>query len=404
MPIQDLLKQIYEICLIEDKRDEERRRRGEDFNIFSILNLSTSEVRLHSTFLSALLDPKGDHGLGDSFLKTFIEICTNIPIERFDTQNAKVNVEYSIPTNNNDDSHGGRIDILITDTNKNAIVIENKIYAGDVDKQLTRYANFICEQKFNCNELIYLTLDKSEPSDTSIKDYPRDANEYICLSYREDIILWLEKCAQIAYNHSLVRETIKQYISTIQKLTDTMNDRDSKQKMTEIIMSSEQNIKAALDIMRIEEELKFNIRQDFLESLKKKAKDIGFEMEGTDEHGAKYSIFRFYPIIDNKIIYGCRYTFCIELTTTKRAYFGIKYNGNPQDAPDIKFPNTFWKSDSPSNVYPYANQWMPDHMQYWNSADTLMKMRANDNEISKYIINQLNLVKGNHLLTIRHND
>lgn len=40
MPIQDLLKQIYEICLIEDKRDEERRRRGEDFNIFSISILS----------------------------------------------------------------------------------------------------------------------------------------------------------------------------------------------------------------------------------------------------------------------------------------------------------------------------------------------------------------------------
>lgn len=401
MSIQDFLKQIYEISLIEDKRDEERRRRGEDFNIFSILNLSTSEVRLHSAFLSALLDPKGDHGLGDSFLKTFIEICTNIPIEIFDTQNAKVNVEYSIPTNNNDDSHGGRIDILITDTNKNAIVIENKIYAGDVYKQLTRYANFICEQKFNCNELIYLTLDKSEPSDTSIKDYPRDANEYICLSYREDIILWLEKCAQIAYNHSLVRETIKQYISTIQKLTDTMNDRYSKQKMTEIIMSSEQNIKAALDIMRIEEELKYKIRQDFLKSLEIKVKEIGFVMKGTEEQGAKYSIFRFYPIIDNIITNDCRYTFCIELTTTKRAYIGIKYTGNPQDAPSINPSNTFrWTSDSPSDVWPYADEWLPNDIQCWNSTETLMKMRTNDNDISKYIIKQLVFVRDNHLLDI----
>ena len=398
MSIQDLLKQIYEICLIEDKRNEERRRRGEDFNIFSILNLSTSEVRLHSAFLAVLLDPEGDHGLGDSFLKTFIETCTNIPIETFDTQNATVHVEYSIPTNINDDSHGGRIDILITDTNNNAIVLENKIYAGDVNKQLTRYANFICEQKFNCNELIYLTLDKSEPSDKSTKDYPEEAYEYICLSYREDIILWLEKCAQIAYNHSLVRETIKQYISTIQKLTDTMNDRDSKQRMTEIIMSSEQNIKAALDIMRIEEELKYKIRQDFLKSLERKVKEIGFVMKGTEEHGAKYSIFRFYPIIDNKIT---NYTFCIELTTTKRAYIGIKYTGNPQDAPSINPSNTFrWTSDSPSNVWPYANEWMPNDIQYWNSADTLMKMRTNDNDISNYIIKQLVFVRDNHLLDI----
>lgn len=400
MPIQDLLKQIYEICLIEDKRDEERRRRGEDFNIFSILNLSTSEVRLHSAFLAALLDPRGDHGLGDSFLKTFIETCTNIPIEIFDTQNAKVYVEYSIPTNNNDDSHGGRIDILITDTKKNAIVIENKIYAGDVDKQLTRYANFICEQKFNCNELIYLTLDKSEPSDSSIKDYPKAASEYICLGYKDDIISWLEICAQLSYNHSLVRETIKQYISTLQKLTDTMNDSDSKQLMTEIIMSSEQNIKAALDIMRIEDELKFKIRQDFLESLKIEAKKHDFEMDGTDEHGAKYSIFRFYPIIDNKIIYDCRYTFCIELTSTKRAYIGIKYNGNAQ-APDITPSNTFrWTSDSPSKIWPYASEWLPNDIQYWNSADTLIKMRANDNKISEYIINQLKFVKDNRLLDI----
>ena len=46
--IEYLLKQISTIFAIEKTQQEEKRKRGENFNIFNVLGLSTSEVRLHS--------------------------------------------------------------------------------------------------------------------------------------------------------------------------------------------------------------------------------------------------------------------------------------------------------------------------------------------------------------------
>lgn len=44
---------------------EEKRKRGELFNIFNVLDLRTNEVRTHSAFIAELLNPDGNHGLGD---------------------------------------------------------------------------------------------------------------------------------------------------------------------------------------------------------------------------------------------------------------------------------------------------------------------------------------------------
>ena len=59
--IKELLNQISKIVVEEKTQQEERRKRGENFNIFKVLGLSSSEVRLHSAFLAELLNPNGDH-------------------------------------------------------------------------------------------------------------------------------------------------------------------------------------------------------------------------------------------------------------------------------------------------------------------------------------------------------
>ena len=46
--IEVLLNDISRIVAKEKTLQEERRKRGVNFNIFSVLNLSTKEVRLHS--------------------------------------------------------------------------------------------------------------------------------------------------------------------------------------------------------------------------------------------------------------------------------------------------------------------------------------------------------------------
>ena len=67
-----LLNAISKIVAKNKVQQEEKRKRGENFNIFSVMGLQTKEVRLHSAFLAELLNPKGNHGLGDKFLVAFL--------------------------------------------------------------------------------------------------------------------------------------------------------------------------------------------------------------------------------------------------------------------------------------------------------------------------------------------
>jgi hypothetical protein len=53
--IDSIIKQLQQILLVERNNQEEKWKRGECFNIFQILGVATSEVRLHSAFLAELL-------------------------------------------------------------------------------------------------------------------------------------------------------------------------------------------------------------------------------------------------------------------------------------------------------------------------------------------------------------
>ena len=67
--IVNLLDETF-VFINEDKRNKEiRSAKGEEFNIFSILNVQSQEVRLHSKIIAELLNIKGSHGMKDIFLK-----------------------------------------------------------------------------------------------------------------------------------------------------------------------------------------------------------------------------------------------------------------------------------------------------------------------------------------------
>ena len=83
---------------------------------------------------------------------------------------------------NEDKTEGGRIDLFLTDENRNHIIIENKIYAGDQENQILRYYNHS-----QSADLFYLTLEGDEPFEYSKKELERDIH-FKCLSYKKDII------------------------------------------------------------------------------------------------------------------------------------------------------------------------------------------------------------------------
>ena len=225
LDIQRFFQEVASICALEQAQQEERNRKGENYNLFSILSIERYELK-HSALIANLLDPKGSHGCGDAFLRAFFEIAlkgTAYPFE--DCTLPHSYTEYYTGPIVGDT--GGRIDILVKSSSY-GLIIENKIYAGDQDKQLTRYDNY-GKETFGADGylLVYLTLYGCDASKESTATKSAEEVGYLRLSYAEDILRWLEQCARLAYDKPLVRESLNQYIRTIKQLTyQDMNEKN----------------------------------------------------------------------------------------------------------------------------------------------------------------------------------
>ena len=225
LDIQRFFQEVASICALGQAQQEERNRKGENYNLFSILSIERYELK-HSALIANLLDPKGSHGCGDAFLRAFFEIAlkgTAYPFESSTPPNSYTEY-YTGPIAGDT---GGRIDILVKSSHY-GLIIENKIYAGDQDKQLTRYDNY-GRETFGADGylLVYLTLYGCDASKESTATKSAEEVGYLRLSYAEDILRWLEQCVRLADNKPLVRESLNQYIRTIKQLTyQDMNQKN----------------------------------------------------------------------------------------------------------------------------------------------------------------------------------
>ena len=265
-----LLRQVKEITLRDALQRKERSKRGECFNIFSVLNRSTDEMA-HSAFLAELLDSQGSHGLKNAFLKAFIEcIC---PDAQLDTDSTSVYTEYFIDKKNQEETEGGRIDILLQDQNRNTIIIENKIYAGDQVHQLERYENFAKNSACNYH-ILYLTLDGHIASDNSSN---KQRVVYTPISYRENILEWLNRCLELSACFPLVRETIRQYITNLEIILNMMNTENIDQLVE--VCTAPENINTICTLFEHQFDIERKIRCDFLDELEDLAEKYNFEVD-----------------------------------------------------------------------------------------------------------------------------
>ena len=261
--IQDLLNRIKAIEIRYAAVLKEREDSGIYYNIFDVLGLTASEVSLHSSLIASLLRPD-KHGAGRKFLAAFLKMpALNLP-EGFLNLD-KVIVEQEKYIGLKKDDSGGRIDLLLTDGN-NHIIIENKIYAGDQEHQLLRYHNFRPEGK-----LVYLSLfEDDKPSKESLGGL--DPELVTCISYKYDILQWLKECVQISANLPYIRETINQYIKTIQQLTNTEMGTNS--EIIDLLRRPE-NLAAAFAIQDNLNESMNIIMNGFMQDLKAELSRIG---------------------------------------------------------------------------------------------------------------------------------
>lgn len=213
--VNRLLDSVNAILREEKIKKEESLRRGERFNVFEICGVAYYEV-MHSTIIASFLDPNGSHGQKDIFLKLFLGVVgdeTNI-----DTSCSSVYTEYVI--------EDGRIDILLEDNKGKGIIIENKIYASDQDKQLIRYNSFAQVKYKNGYTIYYLTLTGNDASNNSAEGVV-----YKKISYTNHVLSWVEDCIKESSTTPLIRETLVQYRNHLKQLTNQDMETNNKEKL-----------------------------------------------------------------------------------------------------------------------------------------------------------------------------
>ncbi|WP_180278755.1 PDDEXK-like family protein [Janthinobacterium sp. 13] len=208
------------------------------FNLFLALRGAGDEVRLHSRFIGALLDP-AYHVLGYELLIDFLREI-EVPItgpESFSLLGLKVQVE-----------HMG-IDLLITNADRQAVLIENKIFAGDQEKQLRRYYDELLARNFGPIFVRYLTLDGHEASEDSLSGLNKELQDkgYQCISYAKHIRGWLESGERMATRDIPVRESISQYLAVINSLTGSDQEETYMNGLVETLLIGE-NMRLARDV------------------------------------------------------------------------------------------------------------------------------------------------------------
>lgn len=123
----------------------------------------------------------------------------------------------------------GRIDLLIHEKGKYALIFENKINnAGDQPNQIARYIEFVKSLGYEEEQIyiLYLSSKGENPSDQTWihdetgKDYKISfMDRYVNLSYKKDILPWLREashCIQKMPQENLLTSALIQYINYLE--------------------------------------------------------------------------------------------------------------------------------------------------------------------------------------------
>ncbi|MCB5252511.1 MAG: PD-(D/E)XK nuclease family protein, partial [Candidatus Cloacimonetes bacterium] len=277
--IQSLLQEINEIRIHHEAMIEAT---GGRFNIFKIVGVNHYE-NTHSAIIAELLNPNGTHGLKSKLLECFIESFNEkFTIQSFNFDQARVSTEHV--------TEEGRLDILIEDIDKKAIIIENKLYASDQAEQLKRYDKYARTYQ-NGYQILYLTLSGKNATDQS-----GEGVNYLPISYKVDIIKWLEKCVSIAARFPLLRETLFQYINHLKNLTDTDMDTILNEQIVKNLINNEKNFKSAIAISKGLDDAKCQIFNNFVNTISKNVKLERMKLpnQGINEFGFIYNNYYLY--------------------------------------------------------------------------------------------------------------
>jgi len=249
---EELLRKVIKI-------ERDAKDKGDNYNIFEILGAHKEDN--HSRFLANLLNPKGIHGCGHTFLELFFKKF--LPDKSgIDFSKCKVYREYPI-------AGGRRLDIYVN-CNNFGLVIENKIYADDQPQQLVNYNKFLESIPLNDYRIFYLTLNGKKATEKSCCVENSEHKlyiEYKRLAYNKsynydndnennndgddselidkDILEWLKCCQEKVSEKRLILATLEQYLNLNLVGGNKMKEEDFK-----VITENAESMRAAYKISK----------------------------------------------------------------------------------------------------------------------------------------------------------
>ncbi len=187
----------------------------DDVPTMGLLSLLYGNENMNSDIISCLLDEKGSHKQGRTFLDLFIK-------QVFKKTDSDFN-DFKSTKREDHTKENRRIDIVI-EFEKSIIGIECKTndYTIEQDKQLEDYYKELCKRNKENVYLIYLT--PFGKSSTTLEEADKkELNErYKEISWSKDIIDWLNeciKCIDKCEDCENLKAEIYLYIEYIKKLT-----------------------------------------------------------------------------------------------------------------------------------------------------------------------------------------
>jgi hypothetical protein len=271
--LNEMLESIHELKTKYDKHRSDNR-----FNIFTALHKEHDEVNLHSRFISYLLSSESGHGMSSFFSTIFIRKILELNEDEFNLS------EFIVIPNEMNKSEFKEIDILIINkTHQQAIIIENKIFARDsnrevtkndgYDGQLERYYNTIKTgidkngkkiDNFQCDTvyIYYLSMFKPQPSPESVGKLQNVRVIY----YRKEIRTWLETClGKIPAEKVLLKQFIQQYLNLINKMTHNDIPIEERISLKDRVSGNWEEVKYLIDNFK---HIKWHTTYEFWTSLK----------------------------------------------------------------------------------------------------------------------------------------
>ncbi|MBQ3734053.1 MAG: PD-(D/E)XK nuclease family protein [Bacteroidales bacterium] len=222
--ITDIINSFAEVY------QREKNKLPFSFNVIDELHINENG---HSRVLAKLLQYK----VNDKY--TILESFINLLQSKCQCE---INIKVDSPDISNERN---RIDALIVEKGKYAIIIENKIYwAVDQDSQIDRYVDFVKNSGFILDEsgilknvfVVYLTQDGTkEVSNTSFNEARKklgwkndeEQGQFIPVNYKNDILPWLKNdvLPNCTLKEDLLSSGIKQYIDFLEGLLGLRNNQ-----------------------------------------------------------------------------------------------------------------------------------------------------------------------------------